>query len=104
IRPLQGRADDIGKIGGSRLRLERSGFKPRHVEEIANETVEPLGFLQNCAHEARSHCCIELLAMRDKAARRAENRSEWRAQIMRNRSQQGRPQAISFLYQTGAVN
>ena len=104
IRPLQGRADDIGKIRGSSLRFERSGFEPRHIEKIADKAVEPLGLLQNCAHEARSHCRIELLAMRDEAACRAENRSERRAQIMRNRSQQGRPQAIGFLYQTGPVN
>ena len=73
IRPLQGRADDIGKIRGSSLRFERSGFEPRHIEKIADKAVEPLGLLLNRAHEARSHCRIELLAMRDEAACRAEN-------------------------------
>ena len=104
IRPLQGRADDVGEIGGSGLRLERSGFEPRHVEKIADKAVEPLGLLQNGAHKARLNCCIELLSMRDEAARRAENRSKRGAQIMRNRGQQGRAQAIGLRRQTGAVN
>jgi len=39
IRPLQGRADDVGEIGGSGVRFERSGFEPRHVEKIADKPV-----------------------------------------------------------------
>ena len=88
IPSLQGRADDVREISGSGLRFERSGFEPRHIEKIANKAVEPLGLLQNGAHEARLNRCIELLSMRDETARRAENGSEGGAQIMRNRRQQ----------------
>ena len=104
IGPLHGRADDVGEIGRSGVRLERPGFEPRHVEKIADKAVEPLGLLQNGAQEACLNGCIELLSMGYKAARGAENRSKRGAQIMRNRGQQGRAQAIGLRRQTGAVN
>src|ERR1700730_3565835 len=97
-------ADDVGKISWPALWLQRPGSEPRHVKKIADKAVEPLGLLQNGAHEARLNCCVEFVSMRDEAARRAENRSERGAQIMRNGSQQGRAKVIGLRRQTGTVD
>src|ERR1700722_6415101 len=40
----QRRADDLREVVRRELRRHRAGFELGHVEEIGNETIEPLGF------------------------------------------------------------
>ena len=40
--PFQHRADDLTDIVPRRIRLDRAGLEPRHVEQIGDEAVEPL--------------------------------------------------------------
>jgi hypothetical protein len=47
--PLNGGADDVGKVDRSALGGKRPGLQPRHVEEIANEPVKPFRLLLNGA-------------------------------------------------------
>src|ERR1700736_5056496 len=83
--------------------LKRPGLQPRHVEEIADEPVEPFRLLLNGAQEARLNGFIELASMAYQTCCRAENRGKRRAQIMRNRGKQRRAQAIGLRGETCAV-
>ena len=47
----QGAADDLGEIDQLELRLDRAGFQPRHVEQVGDEAVQPLGFLLDRAEQ-----------------------------------------------------
>ena len=101
---LNGRTNDVGEVDRSALRGQRARFEPRHVEEIADKPVEPLCLLLNGAQKACSDLVAKLPPVTEEARRRAENRSKRRAQIMRDRGEQGRAQAIRLRRETRAVD
>ena len=77
--------------------LQRSGLEPRHVQQIADEAVEPLGFVLDGPDQIELALRrIQRLALRRQAGRRAQDRRKRRAQVVRDRRQQRRAQPLGL--------
>ena len=46
-RPLQGRADDLADIVQGQVGQDGAGLEPGHVEQVGDEPVEALGFIND---------------------------------------------------------
>ena len=94
--PAQRAADDFAEIVQRHIRRNRAGFELGHVEQIGDEAVEPLGFVDDGAEQLGFLACTELVAEIAQRARRAEHGGERRLQIVRDRGEQRRAQALGF--------
>ena len=101
-RALQRGADDVRQIVQAGPRLQRTRLQPRHIQQVADEAVQPVGFLDDGAEQR--------LLGRPSRTRPAsagwwptQDRRQGRAQIMRDRRQQRRAQAVRFRLQAGKV-
>ena len=70
--------------------------KPRHVEQIGDEAVEPLGFLENGGDQIGLGVVIEGARQILERTCGADDGGEWRLQIVRDRCEQGCAQAIGL--------
>ena len=89
-------ADDLVEIVERGVQHERAGLEPRHVEQVGDETVEPLGFLDHGADE------LDLLLVGQRTgeiaqrAGGAEDRGERRLEVVGNRGQQRGAQPVGL--------
>ena len=98
-------ADDLAEIVERGVGHDRAGFELRHVEQVGDEPVEPFRLLDDRREQ------IGLLARR-RACRRsrfsvsadAEDRGERRLEIVRDRGEQRRAQAVGLDRALGAVH
>src|SRR6185437_47782 len=92
----EGRTDDLADIDLAALELHGAGFEARHVEEIADEAVETLRLLVNGGDEIGSRRLAIGSAIAAQAGRRAEDRGERRAQIVRDRDEERGTEALGL--------
>ena len=59
---LERAADDVGEIHEVGARRDGARFEPRHVEQIGDETVEPLGLFHDGADEFVLRRAVERLS------------------------------------------
>ena len=90
------RADDLAEIVRREIRRDRAGFELGHVEQIGDEAVEPLGFVDDRRQQVRLLAVGQLVAEVAQRAGRAENRGERRLEVMGDRGQQRRAQAVGL--------
>ncbi len=82
--------------------VDRAGFEPRHVEEVADEPVQALGLVVDRLHAARagSRADSDLGAPKQRA-RGPGNRGQRRAQVVRHGRQQRAPGPFGLRLQHG---
>ena len=98
-RPLQPRCcrrQNIGDIDRLGLGAERAGFKPRHVEKIADKTVQPFGLFADGPQNLLGAVHIVKAQIGQKRGRRAQDRGQRRAQIVAERTQHRHPQFVGL--------
>ena len=89
-------ADDLVEIVERGVEHEGAGFEPRHVEQIGDEAVEPLGFLDHGADE------LDLLLVGQRAGKiaqragGAEDRRERRLEVVGDRGQERGAQPVGL--------
>ena len=83
---------------------QRPGFQPRHVQQVADEAIEPLGLLLDVADQVQPRRGVQRVAVRRQAGGRAEDRRQRRAQIVRDRGQQRRAQPVGLGHQPRAIH
>ena len=93
---LQGRADDLRKVVRRELRRHRAGFELGHVEQIGDETIEPLGLIDDRRQKLGLFAVAQPVGEVAHGAGRAEHRGERRLQIVRNRGEQRRAQPLGL--------
>src|SRR5258708_28968102 len=83
-------SDDIADVDQIEMRLDGSGFEPRHVEKICDEAIEPFGFLVNGTDQLFLRPLVESALTASEAACRAQDRRKRCLQIVRDRGQERR--------------
>ena len=94
-------ADRIRQIDRAGAQPQRPGLQPRHVQQVADEAIEPLRLVLDVADQIAPRRCIERLA---EAGRGAQDRRQRRAQIVRDRGQQRRAQPVGLGHQARAIH
>ena len=74
----------------------RAGFKLGHVEQIGDEPVKPLGFVDDRRQQIGLLAVAELVGEIAQGAGRTEHRSQRRFQIVGDRGQQRRAQPFGL--------
>ena len=100
----QGGADDVADIVKRVVRLHRAGLDPGHVEQIGDEAVQPLGFVDHRREQLAAVLFRQRLRELLQRARRAHDRGERRLQIVRDRGQQRRAQPVGLGRELGPVD
>ena len=89
-------ADDLAEIVRGGVECERAGLEPRHVEEVGDEAVEPLGLLDHGADQ------LSLLVFGQRSGEIAqgaggtEYRSQRRLEVVGDRGQQRGAQPVGL--------
>ena len=78
------------------IRHDGAGFQLGHVEQVGDEPVQPLGFVDHGGEQLVLLRLVEAGAEIAKRAGGAEHRSQRRLQVVRDRGQQRAAQAIGF--------
>ena len=93
-RPLDRGAHDVAEVDQFALRLQRAGLDARHVEQVGDEAGQPRRLLLDAGEQIlpalRRQRRVELAQRR----RRAGDRGERRAQVVRERGEQRRAQLV----------
>src|SRR5215470_1253576 len=89
-------ADDLGEIMQRDVRHDGTRLEPGHVEQIGYEAVEPLGFINDGCQQLSLGTVVERAGEIAQGACRAKDRRQGRLEIVGDRREQGRTQAISF--------
>ena len=89
-------ADDLAEIVPRGIRHDRAGFQPGHVEQIGDEAIEPLGFVDHGGEQIVLLVVVRSAAEIAQGRGRAEHRGQRRLQVMRDRGQQRAAQPIGF--------
>ena len=89
-------ADDLAEVVQRDIGRDRAGFELGHVEQVGDEAVEPLGFVDDRRQKVRLLGVAELLPEVAQRSRRSEHRGERRLQIMGDRGEQRRAQPLGF--------
>ena len=101
---LEGAADDLRQIDHAGAGDDGAGFDACHVQQIADEAVQPLGlFLDGADHLALARL-VQILGLGLQAGGGAQNGSKRRAQIVGDGGEHGRAQPVGFRRQPGAVD
>ena len=99
--PLQSRTDNFGNVYQIELQLDRPGFEPCHVEQVANEAIEALGFAFQGGKQFIAFDRVVFVDIAPQARYGAEDRGERGSQIMRDRGQQRGTQSLGLGQHTG---
>src|SRR5438093_2164060 len=78
------------------LHAEGAGLEPGHVEQIADEAIEPLRLLRDRFRQLSPGSIADLAHLIPKSAGRARDRGEGCAQVVRDAAQERTPSALSF--------
>ena len=81
-------AHEFVQIVKRRLRNDRAGFEPGHVEQVGNEPVEPLRFVDDGRQELGLGGVVERTRKLAQGSGRAQNGGKRRLEIVRDRRQQ----------------
>ena len=92
----QGRADDFRQIVRRELGRHGAGFELGHVEQIGDEPIEPLGFVDDRRQKLDFFAVGQFVGKVAQRAGRAEHRGQRRFQVVRNRGQQRGAQPLGF--------
>ena len=77
-------ADDIAQIDEVEPRFDGAGFKPRHIEQIGDETIKPLGLFLDRADQFVARGLVEIVVLAPEHAGRTQDRGERRPEIVRD--------------------
>ena len=72
LRPLQRGADKLGNIGRFARQFDSARFKPRHIEEVADEAGHASAFLLDGLGKFKAALGVQFLAVVAKRCRSAE--------------------------------
>ena len=86
-----------------RIRLDRAGLKPGHVEQIGDEAIEPLRLLNDGCNQLHFAFAVQLAGKSLERAGGPENRCKRRLQVMRDRREKCRAKTIGFTPALGLV-
>ena len=100
----QRRRDEVADFDDLALGHDGAGVEPGHVQEVADEAVEPLGLAQRRAEKLVARRLVVAVAVAPEAGQRADDGGERRAQIVRHRGQHGRAQPLALGAQAGLVD
>ena len=89
-------ADDLADIVPRGVRDDGAGFELGHVEQIGDEAVEPLGFVDHGGEQLVLLRVVEAGAEIAQGGGGAEHGGQRRLQIMRDRGQQRAAQPVGF--------
>ena len=89
-------ADDLAEIVQGDVRRHGAGFELGHVEQVGDEAVEPLRFVDDGRQQIGLLGIAELVADVAQRAGRAEHRGKRRLEIVRDRGEQRRAQPLGF--------
>ena len=85
---------DLVEADGAALTLERAGLEPAHVEQVADEGVEPVGLLVDRGEELVSRLRRPVDVVLEQARHRRLDRRERRAQVVRDGREERGPQLV----------
>src|SRR5437899_3347586 len=101
--PLKGAANTLPKVMESGIRHNGSRLEPCHVKQVGDEAVKALGFVNDRSDEIGLRMFVQCARKAPKGARGAEDSGERRLEVMRDRCEQRRAQAIRFDSSFGPV-
>ena len=78
----QRRADDVADVEQIEVELDRAGFQPGHIEQIADKTVEPFRFVLQSREQLVAFASVVPIGVAAQARHRADYRCERRSQIV----------------------
>ena len=96
LRAPQRAADDLAEIVERRVRHHGAGFEPGHVEQVGDEAVEPLRFVDDGREQVGLGGVVERARKVAQRAGRAEHGGQRRLEIVRDRGQQRRAQPVGL--------
>ena len=92
----QGAADNLAEVMQSGVRHDSARFQLGHVEQIGDEAVEPLRFVDDRGEKIGFGMLVQGIRHAPKRSCRPEDCRERRPEVMRDRGQERRAQAIRF--------
>ncbi len=102
--PAQHRAHHVRQVGQPAAQRDRACFQPRHVEQVADETVQPLRLLLDGVEHGGPGCLVQGAVPGRQAGGGTEDGGERRAQVVRDGGQQGRAQPVGLRLQARLVD
>ena len=96
-------ANDVIELMHTEIRFDRAGFKPCHVEQVGDEAVEPLGFVEDRRQQILLCRLFQSVGEFPERSGRAHDRGERGLQVVRYRGEQRRAKAVGFRGQLGIV-
>ena len=90
------RPDHLRHLGRLQPRLQRAGLEPGHVEQVADEAVQPLGLVLRRLQQLGPRLRVQRRIVAAQAGDGAEDRGQRRAQVVADRGQQRRAQPLGL--------
>ena len=78
----QRRADDVADVEQIEVELDRAGFQPGHIKQIADKTVEPFRFVLQRREQLVAFASVVSIGVAAQTRHRADDRCERRPQIV----------------------
>ena len=96
-RALAARCRRSRRDRAARIRLDRAGLEPGHVEQVGDEAIEPLRFVDDGCNQIRFASLVQRVGKVSQRAGGSNNRRKRRFQVMRDRREKRRAQTIGFI-------
>ncbi len=103
-RPAQRAADDLADIVPRRVGHDRAGFQLGHVEQIGDESIQPLGLVDHGGEQIVLLGIAQVGAEVAQRRGRAEHRGQRRLEVVRDRGQERAAQPVGFHRALDAVH
>ena len=104
LHALQGRADGLAQVDRLPLQFNAAGLQAGHVEEVGDEAGQALGLALDRGREFLAGGCIVEPAVLAQGRGRPGDGRQRGLQVMRERTQQGRPQPFGLRGKAGRIH
>ncbi len=104
LQPVQNGFQDLVHRHRLLRRGERAGLEAGEVEQVAEETVEPVGLLQHRLEQVAALRVVVRGVVFEQTRDRRLDRGERRPQVMRDRGEQGGPRLVGLRVEPGHVH